>query len=311
MIKLARHFLLVGAFVFNSSSASAPIFNFLDHGALFAQVQTFEVSQTDAQEVGVDITGQAESLLHLGMVSSAGADLSGFQIIFKFDETRLYPFAAEIPEFPDSFPGGNPSWWSHFFAVQDVPPIPDATFEATAGMGYVACLFDFQLVDLLPLEAQIVRPICNIRIGAAAGVVTEGTAQFRVAIDEEGEIPGSFAVRSLVVVETPGSLGTEYSVTNPSPPFQVVVTSAPSYLPGDQNLSGDISLADAIGVLAYLFGGQSTPCIASTDADGNGQSALADCIYILQYLFVAGDPPVGSSTCSPGNGQLPCDTPGC
>ena len=65
------------------------------------------------------------------------------------------------------------------------------------------------------------------------------------------------------------------------------------FLRGDTNLDGVLNLADALGVLYYVLGGDPVgmPCAAAADSNGDGEIALADSIYLLGYIFSGGPPP--------------------
>ena len=80
------------------------------------------------------------------------------------------------------------------------------------------------------------------------------------------------------------------------------VTGVPSFLRGDVNESGAITLGDATVLLAQLFQGFAMACPAASDVDGSGAVLIDDAIGILLYLFdgglapaapfpICGDPP--------------------
>ncbi len=68
---------------------------------------------------------------------------------------------------------------------------------------------------------------------------------------------------------------------------------------GDANADGKIDIADAVKVLAYLFGGGATlACRDAADANDDGKVDIADAVKILAHLFA-------------GAGPLPPPFPGC
>lgn len=84
----------------------------------------------------------------------------------------------------------------------------------------------------------------------------------------------------------------------------------PSFLRGDVNASGTLSVADPIANLTYQFaGGAAPPCLAAADDDGSGEVNIADAIYSLVYQFGDGPAPVAPfPTC--GSDPSP-GLPGC
>jgi hypothetical protein len=65
-----------------------------------------------------------------------------------------------------------------------------------------------------------------------------------------------------------------------------------TFLRGDVNSSGDLTLTDAIETLRYLFEGAPLDCPASADAnDSSGSINIVDPVYVLNFLFLGGPPP--------------------
>jgi hypothetical protein len=61
---------------------------------------------------------------------------------------------------------------------------------------------------------------------------------------------------------------------------------------GDSNADGALNIADAIGVLTFLFSGGTPPlCTDAADADDDGSPTITDPIRVLNYLFLGADPP--------------------
>jgi len=65
------------------------------------------------------------------------------------------------------------------------------------------------------------------------------------------------------------------------------------FIRADANFDREINLADAIYILAYLFGrGEGEPtCMDACDANDSGSVDIGDAIYILGFLFAKGSPP--------------------
>lgn len=61
---------------------------------------------------------------------------------------------------------------------------------------------------------------------------------------------------------------------------------------GDADGSGDIDIADAVYMVAYIFAGGSAPYPLSTgDADCDGEITIADAVYLVNYIFSGGQEP--------------------
>ncbi len=72
----------------------------------------------------------------------------------------------------------------------------------------------------------------------------------------------------------------------------LVPTDVPPYIRGDVNEDGAVDLADAIGLLAYLFQSGSAPgCDAEGDINTDATIDIGDPICVLVYLFTLGHPP--------------------
>ncbi len=61
---------------------------------------------------------------------------------------------------------------------------------------------------------------------------------------------------------------------------------------GDANSDGNVSVADVVYLISYLFkGGQPPNPQIEGDANGDGQVSVADVVYLISYLFKGGAPP--------------------
>lgn len=64
------------------------------------------------------------------------------------------------------------------------------------------------------------------------------------------------------------------------------------FIRGDLDGGGAIDLADAIGILGWLFLRDEAPaCAAAADANADGRADLSDALFILFFLFMDGQPP--------------------
>ncbi|MFN0060721.1 MAG: CRTAC1 family protein [Planctomycetota bacterium] len=86
------------------------------------------------------------------------------------------------------------------------------------------------------------------------------------------------------------------------------------FVRGDFSGDGVLAINDAIGVLGYLFLGNSSSCSASVDFDASGAILINDVILLLSYLFLSGAPPsapwptCGVDMTQPPSEVLSCET---
>lgn len=81
---------------------------------------------------------------------------------------------------------------------------------------------------------------------------------------------------------------------------------------GDSNTDGTIDIADAIGILTYLFDEAPLRCLDAADVNDNGRLSVSDPIYLFELLFAGGPPPPPPSfdTCGvdPTPDELDCES---
>jgi hypothetical protein len=64
------------------------------------------------------------------------------------------------------------------------------------------------------------------------------------------------------------------------------------YSCGDANDDGDINVADAVYIIAYVFSGGPGPVpLAAGDANGDGEVNVADGVFLINYVFNQGPSP--------------------
>lgn len=65
-----------------------------------------------------------------------------------------------------------------------------------------------------------------------------------------------------------------------------------TFIYGDANGDGDISVSDVVYIINYLFkGGPAPDPLLSADVDCNGDVNVSDVVYLINYLFKGGPPP--------------------
>ena len=99
-------------------------------------------------------------------------------------------------------------------------------------------------------------------------------------------------------------------------PVLVKLLSGSWFVRGDANADGTIDIADAVAILAYLFGGAGEPsCLKALDVEDGGKIDIADAVFLLASLFADGPPPPSpGSRCGPDPtaDELPCaEFPAC
>ncbi|MGB5107754.1 MAG: S8 family serine peptidase [Candidatus Zixiibacteriota bacterium] len=66
----------------------------------------------------------------------------------------------------------------------------------------------------------------------------------------------------------------------------------PTFVPGDADATGIITISDAVFLINYIFSGGPTPIpTASGDADCNSIITITDAVYLINYIFGGGNPP--------------------
>jgi hypothetical protein len=83
-----------------------------------------------------------------------------------------------------------------------------------------------------------------------------------------------------------------------------------SYLRGDANEDGAVSISDAVFLTLHLFlGGPASECVRSGDCNADGALDIADAVYLLSAYFAGGPPipaPYPACDADPFTSPLPC-----
>jgi hypothetical protein len=68
---------------------------------------------------------------------------------------------------------------------------------------------------------------------------------------------------------------------------------AGTFIRGDVDGGGRVTISDAVNILRYLFQGspEAVACARAADLNDDGLLGVGDAIYLLNFLFVAGPPP--------------------
>ena len=162
--------------------------------------------------------------------------------------------------------------------------------------GMPAAYFDMVPAEILQdeeyiLQIDVVGEDLTLRVWRAAegtagtpiAKVTKRDAMYRqgpVGIGYIAREPGAYAiVRYIWVSDQP-------ITTDGGPPC-----AAPIFRRGDSNADGRIDIADAVHILAYLFGDGAAPsCLDAADANDDGTVNIADATAVLDHLFAGGEP---------------------
>ncbi len=64
-------------------------------------------------------------------------------------------------------------------------------------------------------------------------------------------------------------------------------------IPGDADLSGQVTISDAVFTILYIFGGGcEAPEPNSTDVNGDCVLSISDAVFLINYIFAGGGPPL-------------------
>jgi hypothetical protein len=68
---------------------------------------------------------------------------------------------------------------------------------------------------------------------------------------------------------------------------------AAAYEHGDANANGEVTIADVVYLINYIFRNGSEPVPMETgDVNGDNESNISDAVYLVNYLFKNGNPPI-------------------
>ncbi|MCH9030953.1 MAG: hypothetical protein IIB00_01650 [candidate division Zixibacteria bacterium] len=66
---------------------------------------------------------------------------------------------------------------------------------------------------------------------------------------------------------------------------------------GDADNSGDVTVADAIFIIKYIFqDGDAPPCLDQADSDGSDGNDISDATFLVKYIFQEGSDPICGTT---------------
>jgi hypothetical protein len=83
-----------------------------------------------------------------------------------------------------------------------------------------------------------------------------------------------------------------------------VITGGEGYSCGDGNGDGNVTVADAIYIVGYIYGGGPEP-VGEGDVNLDGRITVADAVYIVGYIYGGGPPP-----CEPALTNTPVEQRG-
>ena len=250
-----------------------------------------------------------------GMVNMGTLTLpDGFQISGRCISAPGVPFGPVDVAFEQSSNGASVSALHEnagldgLFAATLVPNTYDVLFYPPLGSGRTAVrvptvllntqtsLGDVALGAGVSFTGQVVSGGVPV---LGAEVVAQGAINYDNISDVNGLFgyqlsPGTYDFTVIPPLGSPDPVLTETGVvinTDTNRVFDLQGSPAATFVRGDVNSSGSINLADAIGVLGYLFSGGVIPCLDSADYNDSGAVNLADAIAILGFLFSGGAPP--------------------
>ncbi len=249
------------------------------------KVPTFTLALEEATASVTIVTGPYYLLLETGFSVAAG-DLVEVQAFpcAKYDDTYVAITVtknpgteeAEVLQLRDE--DGTPLWGQH--RPGDGNPLGErdlAAFEGTVTSadlspeeGHATFVLDEEVTFIVPRYALIENEIA----------INEGDAITVVAFPS-GRLEDAF-----IAVEVTLANGETIVLIDPEdrPP-------RPRFRRGDANGSGEVDLADAVGILQGLFGGGPRfACQDACDANDDGAVDISDGIFVLRYMFAHGKP---------------------
>ncbi|MCA8959693.1 MAG: dockerin type I repeat-containing protein [Planctomycetes bacterium] len=167
-----------------------------------------------------------------------------------------------------------------------VPPSPDfSVIQIDPGQGWLAvCILSFTGPAFVP-------PGIGVELYSAQyEALTVGAAQLCYCDSLVPQPPELLPVPVETLLVGVSGL----SIDPPTQCFDIVVQSATAttFVRGDVNDDGGVTIADAITGLGQLFSGEPIDCASSGDVNGDGGYDIGDMISLLNYLFSGGPPPV-------------------
>jgi hypothetical protein len=105
-----------------------------------------------------------------------------------------------------------------------------------------------------------------------------------------------FQVKALYPVRAEPPVSRVYEYYDPDvqaatrgPGLEVREPSETTFIRGDMNADGALDISDPVGVLQYMFLGDSAPdCLDRADSNDDGAVNITDPIIILELLFLGG-----------------------
>ncbi|MBN1417295.1 MAG: PQQ-like beta-propeller repeat protein [Planctomycetes bacterium] len=165
--------------------------------------------------------------------------------------------------------------WSRTFGGRE----SDAafSFQEVIGGGYILCCHSQSMgsggIYLVRTDAEG-HPLWSSTFGGWAWEYGRSIRQTR---------DGGFVVA--------GAIASDFSSGSSDVYVLRLERESPFFRRGYVNDDDRLDLADAIGVLEFLFGEGDMGCVDAADVTDDGQSDIADAIYLLSFLFVPGSPP--------------------
>ena len=138
----------------------------------------------------------------------------------------------------------------------------------------------------------------------ASGVSAVGNYLFVADADAGVHLVNAANPANMSIVDTYNTLGKVVNAVQGgrnilvSDQIGLIVLGFDNTLCGDADLSGLVTISDAVFLINYIFAGGPEPLSASSsDADCNGIVTISDAVYLINYIFAGGPSPC--SGCSP------------
>ena len=183
-------------------------------------------------------------------------------------------------------------------------PQPAAAGEFRDGVLFLACgsagVIAYDVANMQsPYEAGMLDTP-----SIASGVSAVGNYLFVADADAGVHLVNAANPANMSIVDTYNTLGKVVNAVQGggnilvSDQIGLIVLGFDNTLCGDADLSGIVTISDAVFLINYIFAGGPEPLSASSfDADCNGIVTISDAVYLINYIFAGGPSPC--SGCSP------------
>ena len=212
-----------------------------------------------------DASGPPGGSIFASVTADHELDLSGYSAAVDYDASLVETLSITldgtafdgadffVPNI-DNTTGQDGGWWT----VGVVLSLAGSGQLVPASPSSVLAIVEYQIDAALPLGLTVdVTPLSGVGFPPTDNLLVD---------------PGGVALQPLLIAGELTAAGV-------------------SFIRGDRNGDGAIDIADAVGILGFLFSGETASCLDALDSNDDGGVNIADAIYLLDFLFTGGSPP--------------------